>query len=108
MRLLLLLLLLWLMLWLLLLLLLLHRHLHVTSEVLLLCRHAIRHLHTETSKLGLLLLLPLLLLISLPHAWRRRWLLAHSARLAGVHRALDVLGVAVHTVLERGIVLMPI
>ena len=89
-----------------LLLLLLHRHLHVFSELLLLRRHAIRHLHAETSKLGLLLLL--LLLIPLPHAWRRRWLLAHSARLAGVHRALDVLGVSVHSVLERGIVLMPI
>ena len=95
-----------LMLVLLLLLLLLHRHLHVAAELLLLRRHAIRHVHAETSKLGLLLLL--LLLIPLPYAWWWRWLLAHSAHLAGVHRALDVLGVAVHSVVECGVVLVPI
>jgi len=34
------------------------------------------------------------------------WLFAHLARLAGIHGALHILGVVVHAVLERGVVLM--
>ena len=87
-----------------LLLLLLHRHLHVASELLLLRWHAVWHLHSKAAELGLLLLL----LLCHPHVGLVGRLFAHSARLAGIHGALHILGIAVHAVPERGIILMAI